>query len=153
MNGHDSRERPVVFPYEGEVVRCPVRRAVEAVAILAVHKQPEVRAAIEAAGARIRFSAALQPDFNPIEQAFAKLKAFLRAARPRNFDHVTALVAAALATKHLTSSPREDDPNVIGETGVGLHRGEPFRSRYRPLVSAAVVFGGDVIRSAISGSP
>jgi hypothetical protein len=33
--------------------------------------------------------------FNPIEQAFAKLKAFLRAARPRSFDHVCALMPAA----------------------------------------------------------
>jgi transposase len=64
---------------------------------LAVHKQPDVRAAIEAAGARIRFLPPYSPDFNPIEMAFAKLKAFLRAARPRTFDHVTALTAAALA--------------------------------------------------------
>ncbi len=64
---------------------------------LAVHKQPEVRAAIEAAGARIRFLPPYSPDFNPIEMAFAKLKAFLRAARPRTFDQVTALTAAALA--------------------------------------------------------
>lgn len=35
-------------------------------------------------------------DFNPIEQAFAKLKAFLRAARPRNFDEVTTLIGLAL---------------------------------------------------------
>jgi transposase len=64
---------------------------------LAVHKQPEVRAAIEAAGAQIRFLPPYSPDFNPIEMAFAKLKAFMRAARPRTFDHVTALTAAALA--------------------------------------------------------
>jgi len=64
---------------------------------LAVHKQPEVRAAIETAGAHIRFLPPYSPDFNPIEMAFAKLKAFLRAARPRTFDHVTALTAAALA--------------------------------------------------------
>jgi transposase len=64
---------------------------------LAVHKQPEVRAAIEATGAQIRFLPPYSPDFNPIEMAFAKLKAFLRAARPRTFDHVTALTAAALA--------------------------------------------------------
>jgi transposase len=64
---------------------------------LAVHKQPEVRAAIEAVGGQIRFLPPYSPDFNPIELAFAKLKAFLRAARPRTFDHVTALVAAALA--------------------------------------------------------
>jgi transposase len=63
---------------------------------LAVHRQPEVRAAIEAAGAHLRFLPPYSPDFNPIELAFAKLKAFLRAARPRTFDHVTALVAAAL---------------------------------------------------------
>jgi transposase len=63
---------------------------------LVVHKQPEVSAAIEAAGARVRFLPPYSPDFNPIEQAFAKLKAFLRAARPRSFEDVCALVAAAL---------------------------------------------------------
>ena len=63
---------------------------------LAVHKQPDVRTAIEAVGAQIRFLPPYSPDFNPIEQAFAKLKAFLRAARPRTFDQVLALVAAAL---------------------------------------------------------
>ena len=63
---------------------------------LAVHKQPEVRTAIEAVGAHLRFLPPYSPDFNPIELAFAKLKAFLRAARPRTFDHVCALIAAAL---------------------------------------------------------
>jgi hypothetical protein len=33
---------------------------------------------------------------NPIALAFAKLKPFLRAARPRTFDQVCALIAAAL---------------------------------------------------------
>lgn len=63
---------------------------------LALHKQPEVRAAIEQAGAVIRFLPPYSPDFNPIEQAFAKLKAFLRAAKPRTFDQVCQLVATAL---------------------------------------------------------
>jgi transposase len=63
---------------------------------LAVHKQPEVRAAIERAGARLRFLPPYSPDFNPIEQVFAKLKAFLRAVRPRTFDQVCELVAIAL---------------------------------------------------------
>jgi transposase len=63
---------------------------------LAVHKQPEVQAAIEGAGAQLRFLPPYSPDFNPIELAFAKLKAFMRAARPRSFDQVCALVAAAL---------------------------------------------------------
>ena len=63
---------------------------------LAVHKQPEVRHAIEQAGAHLRFLPPYSPDFNPIELAFAKLKAFLRAARPRSFDQVCDLMAAAL---------------------------------------------------------
>ena len=63
---------------------------------LAVHKQPAVQAAIERVGARLRFLPPYSPDVNPIEQAFAKLKAFLRAARPRTFDQVVELVAIAL---------------------------------------------------------
>ena len=63
---------------------------------LAVHKQPEVRAAIEAVGAQLRFLPPYSPDFNPIEQVFAKLKTFLRAFRPRTFDQVNTLVAIAL---------------------------------------------------------
>ena len=63
---------------------------------LAMHKQPEVQAAIERVGARLRFLPPYSPDFNPIELAFAKLKAFLRAMRPRSFDQVIELVAIAL---------------------------------------------------------
>jgi hypothetical protein len=63
---------------------------------LAVHKQREIRAAIEGAGAHLRYPPPHSPDFNPIEQAFAKLKAFLRAARPRRFDPVCELMATAI---------------------------------------------------------
>lgn len=63
---------------------------------LAVHKQLAVQTAIERAGAFVRFLPPYSPDFNPIELAFAKLKAFLRAARPRSFDQVVDLMATAL---------------------------------------------------------
>jgi transposase len=63
---------------------------------LVAHHQPEVRLAIEQAGARRRFLPPYSPDFNPIEQAFAKLKAFLRAVRPRSFEQVCELIAVAL---------------------------------------------------------
>lgn len=68
---------------------------------LAVHKQAAVRAAIEGAGATLHLLPPYSPDLNPIEQAFAKLKAFLRAARPRTFDDVCRVIAAAL---HLFSA-------------------------------------------------
>ena len=69
-----------------EQVLMPTLRPGDVVVLddLAVHKQPEIRGAMERAGARLRFLPPYSPDFNPIEQAFAKLKAFLRAVRPRN---------------------------------------------------------------------
>ena len=53
-------------------------------------------AAIEQVGAQVRFLPPYSLDFNPIELAFAKLKAFLRATRPRTFEQVCDLIAAAL---------------------------------------------------------
>ena len=45
---------------------------------LSSHKVAGVREAIEAAGAELRYLPAYSPDFNPIEQLFAKIKALLR---------------------------------------------------------------------------
>jgi transposase len=50
---------------------------------LSSHKSDEVREAIEAVGARLLFLPPYSPDFNPIEKAFSKLKAFLRKAAER----------------------------------------------------------------------
>ena len=47
---------------------------------LSAHKGYQVRDAIEAAGARLLYLPPYSPDFNPIENAFAKLKALLRKA-------------------------------------------------------------------------
>lgn len=53
---------------------------------LSSHKGPRVRALIEAAGASLLYLPPYSPDFNPIEQAFAKLKALLRKAAERTVD-------------------------------------------------------------------
>jgi transposase len=50
---------------------------------LPAHKASGVREAIEKAGAELRFLPPYSPDFNPIENAFAKLKALLRAKAER----------------------------------------------------------------------
>jgi transposase len=96
-----------------EQVLVPTLRPGDVVVLdnLAVHRQPEVRAAI---GARLRFLPPYSPDFTPIELAFAKLKALLRAARPRTFDHVSALVAAALALFTLPNAETTSDIVAIG---------------------------------------
>ena len=53
---------------------------------LGSHKGPGIRAAIEAAGASLLYLPPYSPDFNPIENAFAKLKAMLRKAAERTVD-------------------------------------------------------------------
>ena len=50
---------------------------------LPAHKVSGARAAIERAGATLRLLPPYSPDFNPIEQAFAKIKALLRKAAAR----------------------------------------------------------------------
>jgi transposase len=51
---------------------------------LGSHKGPEVRRAIEAARASLLYLPPYSPDFNPIENAFAKLKALLRKTAERS---------------------------------------------------------------------
>ena len=53
---------------------------------LSSHKGPRVRELIEAAGARLLYLPPYSPDFNPIENAFAKLKALLRKAVERTLE-------------------------------------------------------------------
>jgi transposase len=53
---------------------------------LRVHKMTGVREAIEAAGAKLLFIPPYSPDLNPIELAFSKLKALLRAKAIRTAE-------------------------------------------------------------------
>lgn len=53
---------------------------------LSSHKRARVREIIEDRGAELRFLPPYSPDFNPIEMAFAKLKALLRKAAERTVD-------------------------------------------------------------------
>lgn len=106
-------DNPTFLAYVEQVL-APTLRPGDVVVLdnLAVHKQPEVRAAIERVGALVRFLPPYSPDFNPIEQAFAKLKAFLRAMRPRTFEQVCRLIAAALDL-----FTRDDCANFIRHCG------------------------------------
>ena len=63
---------------------------------LPAHRRPAVRAAIEAAGARLLRLPPYSPDLNPIENAFAKLKAILRKAAARSLDDLWAVIGTAL---------------------------------------------------------
>jgi len=64
---------------------------------LAAHKVTGVRDAIEAVGAELRYLPPYSPDLNPIEQAFAKLKALLRKAAERSLDALWRRIGELLA--------------------------------------------------------
>jgi transposase len=64
---------------------------------LSAHKGKSVRAAIEAAGASLLPLPPYSPDFNPIENAYAKFKALLRKAAARTVDSLDHAIAEAFA--------------------------------------------------------
>jgi transposase len=79
---------------------------------LASHKVAGVKEAIERAGATLRYLPAYSPDLNPIEQAFAKLKASLRKAAARTFETLIEAIANAL-----TSFSSQECANYLANSG------------------------------------
>lgn len=65
---------------------------------LASHKGEEIRALIEATGAELRYLPPYSPDFNPIENAFAKLKSGLRSAAERTIDGLWRTIGTLIET-------------------------------------------------------
>ncbi len=67
---------------------------------LPAHKVAGVRAAIQATGARLWLLPPYSPDFNPIENAFAKLKAILRKAAARTIPALWTQSATPCRNSH-----------------------------------------------------
>ena len=65
---------------------------------LGSHKGAAVGGAIEAAGASLLYLPPYSPDFNPIERAFAKLKAMLRKAAERTLDGLWRTIGRIIGT-------------------------------------------------------
>lgn len=63
---------------------------------LASHKSSAAVAAVEKAGARMVYLPPYSPDFNPIENIFAKLKQLIRGLRPRDWQGIIQAVKHAL---------------------------------------------------------
>ena len=63
---------------------------------LSSHKGPRVRKLIEGRGCELLYLPPYSPDLNPIEQAFAKLKASLRRAGARTFEALIEAMGRAL---------------------------------------------------------
>ena len=65
---------------------------------LTAHKGERVRQLIEGRGCEVVYLPPYSPDFNPIEQAFSKLKALLRGAEARTREALIEAMGAALST-------------------------------------------------------
>ena len=65
---------------------------------LSSHKGQRVRDLIEAAGASLLYLPPYSPDFNPIENAFAKLKAMLRKAAARTLEGLWSVIGRLIDT-------------------------------------------------------
>jgi transposase len=104
---HDQITAPffVEGAVDGEVftaylqhVLCPELQPGDVVILdnLSTHKIAAVEKLVTACGASVRYLPAYSPDLNPIEQAFAKLKAHLRQAAARTLDDLNVALADAL---------------------------------------------------------
>jgi len=65
---------------------------------LSVHTSGRARQMIEARGCQMLFLPAYSPDLTPIEEAFSKVKAFLRRVGARTRDALTEAIGAGLET-------------------------------------------------------
>lgn len=65
---------------------------------LRVHKSARVRQLIEERGCQLLFLPAYSPDFSPIEEAFSKVKAYLRRMKARTPPALQEAITQALLT-------------------------------------------------------
>jgi transposase len=104
---HDRITAPLLLdgPMNGEAFLayieqslCPVLEPGDIVICdnLPSHKVAGIRQAIERSGAILDYLPAYSPDMNPIEMAFAKLKAALRKAARRTLEGIQEATATAL---------------------------------------------------------
>lgn len=112
-------------PMDGEVFRAwceqmlaPVLRPGHIVIMdnLAAHKVDGIRQAIEACGATLLYLPPYSPDLNPIENAFAKLKANVRKTAARTIEALETAIALALRTFNPTECA-----NFFAHAGYGRH--------------------------------
>lgn len=83
---------------------------------LSAHKAPVIREAIELAGAKLLYLPPYSPDFNPIEQLFAKLKSALRKAAERSVESLWNRIAALLDI-----FPPDECANYFRNSGYASH--------------------------------
>ena len=65
---------------------------------LSAHKSPRVRELVEERGAKLLYLPPYSPDYNPIEEAFAKIKSLMRKAEARTRETLLEAMGKAIST-------------------------------------------------------
>jgi transposase len=107
-----------IFEIYVETQLAPVLRPKDVVILdnLSSHKSERAAQAIQARGAWMLFLPPYSPDLNPIEMAFSKLKAHLRAAAARTIDELWKAIGSICAL----FSP-EECSNYFAAAGYGFN--------------------------------
>lgn len=94
----DGAMNGAAFQAYVEQALVPVLRPGDVVVMdnLPAHKPLAVRRVIEAAGAKLLFLPPYSPDFNPIELAFAKIKAWLKKTAARTVHALWSAICEAI---------------------------------------------------------
>ena len=95
-----------VFEAYVEGVLAPTLRAGQVVVMdnLCAHKGKKVRELVEARGCELLYLPPYSPDFNPIEEAFAKIKGLLRKAEARTRQALVETMGAAISALTATGA-------------------------------------------------
>jgi transposase len=96
VEGSTNRE---VFETYVEKALAPTLKAGQVVILdnLSAHKPARVRELIESRGCELIYLPAYSPDFNPIEEAFSKIKSIVRRAGVRTKDALIDVLSEALS--------------------------------------------------------
>jgi transposase len=88
-----------VFETYVEKVLVPSLRAGQIVVMdnLSAHRPRRIRELIEQQGCKVLYLPAYSPDYNPIEEAFAKIKTLLRKAAARSKEALVEAIGQALS--------------------------------------------------------
>jgi transposase len=95
----DGSTNRIVFEAYVERVLAPTLEAGEVVIMdnLPAHKPARVRELIEERGCELIYLPSYSPDFNPIEEAFSKIKGMVRQAGARTKDALVGVLGEALS--------------------------------------------------------
>ena len=94
-----STDREVFETYVGRVVLAPTLECGQVVIMdnLPAHRPARVRELIEERGCELVYLPSYSPDFNPIEEAFSKIKGMVRQAAARTREALVEVLGEALS--------------------------------------------------------